>query len=122
MLSQSTLAAVLNGFFQTFAIIAVNYNVLWPLYVVILMMFYMAFMQTIAASSFFSSFVEVEEVSESDGNEILRAMIAILYIFSAYKVYTIELEIISGIMVAHALIYLLTQFFSWVGDTSEESE
>ena len=64
-------------------------------------------MQSIAAASLFSGFIEGSTENE-DPNYSISILVAILYLVSSYHVYTLGYGVIAGIMFTHATIFLFT--------------
>lgn len=110
MFSNTAPSAVINALIQCTALYASSYGVDWAMYPVMGMIGYIAFMQSIAASSVFSGLVSSEPDGET-GNYSLSALIAILYLASSYHVYTLGYTVFSGFMFAHSTIFLLTNVF-----------
>lgn len=116
MFIKSEIAGVLNAIIQTSAIISANFfGVMWGMYLVMLMMGYMTFMQTVAAGSLFSGFVKNDEQIEKIPRAI-PMLVSILYLASAYQVYLLGFYVFSGIMFSHTTIYLLTNIFGALRD------
>lgn len=110
MFVRSNAFATINAAIQTGAIVASNAGVIWSMYPVMILMGYMTFMQSMAAAGVFSGIVKSNE-DIKDINHGLRVLIGILYLASSYQVYVIGYAVFSGIMFAHATIYLLTNLF-----------
>lgn len=80
------------------------------MYPIMMMVGYMSFMQSVASAGVFSGIVkDTEDVK--DAGHGLNSLIGIIYLASSYQVYMIGYEVFSGIMFAHATIYLLTNLF-----------
>jgi hypothetical protein len=102
--------ATVNAAVQTGAIVASNAGIIWAMYPIMMMFAYVSFMQSVASAGVFSGIVkDTGEVKDTGYG--LRALIGILYLASSYQVYMIGYEVFSGVMLAHATIYLLTNIF-----------
>lgn len=110
MFSRNNAFATINAAIQTGAIVASNAGVFWSMYPVMIFMCYMTFMQSVAAAGVFSGIVKSTKEYNETGYG-LRALIGVLYLASSYQVYVIGYTVFSGIMFAHATIYLLTNVF-----------
>lgn len=110
MFSNTPFTAVVNALFQCAALYASSYGISWAMYPIMVMIGYIAFMQSIAASSLFSGLISVE-ANEYEGNYSLSVLIAFLYLVSSYHVYTLGYTVFAGIMFAHSVIFLLSNVF-----------
>lgn len=110
MFNKNNTFATFNAAIQTSAIVASNAGIAWAMYPIMIMVGYMSFMQSVASAGLFSGIVKDTEVSDVTGYG-LRVLISILYLASSYQVYLIGYEVFSGIMFAHATIFLLTNLF-----------
>lgn len=108
--------AVANVATQAGAIFATNYDIIWPMFIVMAMMTYMILMQSIAAGSLFSGFVQEDiERPKSESYSIL-ILVALTYMLSSYQTYALGYELFAGFMFSHAIIYLLTNVFGAIRD------
>lgn len=110
MSNKSGVFAVSNAVVQTIAIMASSAGIIWSMYPIMALVAYMTFMQSVAAAGVFSGLVKSVEEADDSGYG-LRVLIGIMYLASSYQVYMIGYTVFSGIMFAHAAIYLLTNIF-----------
>jgi hypothetical protein len=115
MSSKNSLFATANAAVQTGAILASSAGIAWAMFPVMLLVAYISFMQTFAAAGVFSGIVK-GSVEVEDAGYGLRTLLGILYLLSSYQVYLIGYEVFSGLMFAHAAIFLLTNLLGVMKD------
>lgn len=109
MFSSNPYSATINALVQAAALFASSQGVIWAMYPVMALMCYMAFMQSVAAASLFSGFIEKNIGNkDADLNHSISILVALLYLTSSYQTYILGYEVMSGIMFAHATIFLIT--------------
>jgi hypothetical protein len=107
LFSSNPYSASINALLQATALFASSQGVIWAMYPIMAMLCYIGFMQSIAAASLFSGFIEGSTENE-DPNYSISILVAILYLVSSYHVYTLGYGVIAGIMFTHATIFLFT--------------
>jgi hypothetical protein len=115
MSSKNSLFATANAAVQTGAILASSAGIAWAMFPIMFLVAYISFMQTFAAAGVFSGVVK-DSVEVEDAGYGLRTLLGILYLLSSYQVYLIGYEVFSGLMFAHAAIFLLTNLLGVMKD------
>jgi hypothetical protein len=115
MSSKNSLFATANAAVQTGAILASSAGIAWAMFPIMFLVAYISFMQTFAAAGVFSGVVK-DSVEVEDAGYGLRTLLGILYLLSSYQVYLIGYEVVSGLMFAHAAIFLLTNLLGVMKD------
>jgi hypothetical protein len=115
MSSKNSLFATANAAVQTGAILASSAGIAWAMFPIMFLVAYISFMQTFAAAGVFSGVVK-DSVEVEDAGYGLRTLLGILYLLSSYQVYLVGYEVFSGLMFAHAAIFLLTNLLGVMKD------
>jgi len=116
MFSRNNTFAVSNAMLQAGALLSVNQNILWPTYIVMGMMCYLAFLQTIGAAAFISKTNKTEIEPPPSDVISLRILVAAIYLMSVYSIYKLGYDFFAGFMLAHIIIYFLSSFMRLIND------
>lgn len=116
MFSRNNVYAVGNALMQTGALVLSNQNIIWPTYIIMGMLCYLAFMQTIGAATLISKSTTAEVQTPPKEVYTLRFLVSIMYFASVYNMYKLDYQVFAGIMFAHILIYFFTNFFGIIKD------
>jgi hypothetical protein len=97
-----------NAFIQLCAIFAFQqFGIVWPLYVIIVMLSTLIAMQTIAAAGAFSQIVPEKKVSTRPSAGI-NILVSVLYMISCYHIYIIGFVGFAWIAASHSVIHFFT--------------
>lgn len=103
-----------NATIQLAAVLSYQYLALvWPLYVVMIMLGLLIGMQTLAAGVAFS-YIEIEKKSKS-ANSLgsISFLVALLYFLSCYHIHLIGYTIFAAVAATHVSIMMVSAFFLW---------
>lgn len=103
-----------NAIVQLAAIFSYQYlAIIWPLYVIMLMLALLIFLQTLAAGAIFARIYPTKKDGIENVNGVLTLLVAVLYFTSAYHIHLIGFTVFASIAVAHITIMAVSSFFMW---------
>lgn len=103
---------IINAIIQLGAIFAFQYAVIvWPLYIVMVMLGLLIAVQTLGAGFAFSSISEVKTERNKKNNSGLGILISFIYMISCYHIYLIGFISFAWFAFAHVIIQLTANFF-----------
>lgn len=105
-----------NAGIQLFAIFAYQYfSMLWPLYIVIVMLSLLILLQTSAAAWTFSGYrMEKKDDNDEKKDPGITFLVSALYLVSCFNIHLAGYPIFAIVAATHAAIMMLSSFFIWV--------
>lgn len=104
-----------NAAVQLWAILSYQYlAIVWPLYIVMLMLSLLVFMQTVAAGSIFARIYPTKKDDIENVSGAITLLVSVLYFTSAYHIHLIGFTVFASIAAAHIAIMVVSSFFMWI--------